>query len=62
MEKAIIYLLLASYLCYQFSFSYFCIDSLYSGNLARQLLDALNEAQDLEQFEANWAVKQVCTF
>ena len=38
---------------------YFCIDSLFSGNLARQLLDALNEAQDLEQFEANWAVKQV---
>lgn len=34
-------------------------DSLHSGNLARQLLDALNEAQDMEQFEANWALKQV---
>ncbi len=33
-------------------------DSLHSGNLARQLLDALNEAQDLEQFEANWSLKQ----
>ena len=29
--------------------------------MARQLLDALNEAQDLDQFEANWAVKQVRT-
>ena len=38
------------------------LDSLFSGNLARQLLDALNEAQDLEQFEANWAVKQVKIF
>lgn len=33
-------------------------DALFSGNLARQLLDALSEAQDFDQLEANWAVKQ----
>ena len=33
-------------------------DALFSGNLARQLLDALHEAQDMDQFEANWAIKQ----
>ena len=33
-------------------------DPMHSGNLARQLLDALQEAQDFEQFEANWALKQ----
>ena len=33
-------------------------DPHHSGNLARQLLDALQEAQDFDQFEANWALKQ----
>ena len=39
---------------FEFPFS----DPHHSGNLARQLLDALQEAQDFDQFEANWALKQ----
>ena len=42
----------------KFEFPNTISDPHHSGNLARQLLDALQEAQDFDQFEANWALKQ----